>query len=72
MPLSPTTARRLLELHFEESDHARVQVLSEKAQEGRLSPGEADELDEYLYIADLLAILHSKARQVLKRAGHQP
>jgi hypothetical protein len=72
MALSPATARKLLEVHFDGMDLARVGVPSANAQVGGLSRAEVDELDEYIYIADLLAILHSKARQALKRAGQEP
>lgn len=67
--LSPATARQLLKLGFEPSARARLKSLMAKAQEGRLSGVEQDELDEYLHVADLVAILHSKARQALKRSG---
>ena len=70
--LSSATARELLGIHFDASQHARVDSLSAKAQEGRLTRAEEDELDEYIHVADLLAILHSKARQALKRAGQEP
>src|SRR5436309_2357195 len=67
--LSPTNAREMLEIRFDATHRARVRHLSAKAREGRLSDAEQGELDEYLHVADLLAILHSKARQALKNAG---
>jgi hypothetical protein len=67
--LSPETARKLLHLRFESSHEKRVDVLSEKARQGSLLPSERDDLDEYLRVADLLAILQSRARQALKNAG---
>lgn len=67
--LSPETARKLLQLRFERSHQERVSLLSAKAREGSLTPAEHDELDEYIHVGDLLAILQSKARQVLKHAG---
>jgi hypothetical protein len=33
-----------------------------------LTPSEEDELDEYIRVADLLAILQSRARRALKDA----
>ncbi|MHB1559620.1 MAG: hypothetical protein ACYC61_19400 [Isosphaeraceae bacterium] len=65
--LSPVTARELLAVDFEPAARARVKVLMEGARDGRLDRDEQDELDEYLHVADALAILHSKARQVLGR-----
>jgi hypothetical protein len=66
--LSPATAQELLAIRFNAQHRARVRVLSAKARESRLGEAEQDELDEYLHVADLLAILHSKARQALKNA----
>jgi hypothetical protein len=67
--LSPETAQFLLNLDFPKKDHARVATLSAKAAEGTLGPREREELDEYLRVADLLALLQSKARRSLKNAG---
>jgi hypothetical protein len=66
--LSPATARELLDIQFDATQRARVKDLSAKAREGRLSDAEERELDEYLHVADLLAILHSKARQAMRKA----
>ena len=70
--ISPETARKLLRLRLDSSHHERVAVLSAKAREGTLTPAERDELDEYLHVADLLAILQSRARRALKDAGLTP
>ena len=70
--ISPKTARKFLTLGFGASRQRRVTTLSEKAQEGSLSLSEREELDEYIRVGDLLAILHSKARQALKQAGLKP
>jgi hypothetical protein len=67
--LSPQAARSLLRLDFPDEDQARVAELSAKAQAGALTPDEREELDEYLRVADLLAVLQSKARRSLKRLG---
>ncbi len=67
--ISPATARRLLEFRFAVSHHRRVKTLSERAQQGTLSPTEREELDEYIRVGTLLAILRSRARQALKNAG---
>ncbi len=65
--LSPEAAESLLRADFPESDHARMAELSSKAQEGRLSPEERAEMDEYILTADFLAILQSHARRSLRR-----
>jgi len=67
--LSPEAARFLLSLDFPESDHARMAELSSKASDGTLSHIEEEELDGYLHISDLLALLQSKARVSLKTHG---
>ena len=67
--LAPEAARSILELDFPATDHERVGDLSHKASEGTLTSEEREELDEYLRVADLLALLQSKARGSLKRAN---
>jgi hypothetical protein len=64
--LSLATARELLAICFNAKQRARVRALSAKAREGRLDEAAQKELDDYLHVADLLAVLHSKARQALK------
>ena len=67
--LSPEAARQFLDLNFSQSHQEQVNTLSQKAREGSLTPAERAELDEFIRVADLLAILQSRARQALKRAG---
>jgi hypothetical protein len=67
--ISPETARQLLDLYFSRSHQEQVDALSQKARKGSLTPAERAELDEFIRMADLLAILQSRARQALKRAG---
>jgi hypothetical protein len=63
---SPEIARHVLGLEFCPADKARMHELAEKNQEGRISAGELEELDHYVKVADLLALLQSRARKVLK------
>ena len=70
--LSPEAARSLLRLDFPPEDQERVKVLSAKAQEGTLTKAKRTELEEYLRVSDLLALLQSKARLSLKKAGVDP
>jgi hypothetical protein len=67
--ISPETARKLLSFQFDDSHHERVRLLSEKAQQGILTPGEQDDLDEYIRVGTLVGILQSRARQALRNAG---
>jgi hypothetical protein len=66
--ISPATARKFLDLAFSHTQQDRVHALSQKAREGSLTPTEAAELDEFIRVADLLAILQSRARRALKNA----
>jgi hypothetical protein len=67
--LSPVLARHIVKLGFTEEDKCRMHELAVKNQEGRISPEEIDELDSYIKVGDLLAILQSKARKLLKKTG---
>jgi len=67
--ISPETARKFLDLAFSRSQQKHVDALLQKAREGTLTPTEEVELDEFIRVADLLAILQSRARRALKHAG---
>ena len=64
--LSPDAAREFLRLGFRPQDQERVDELSARAREGTLSAPERAELEEYILVADLLAVLKSKARRTLQ------
>jgi len=66
---TPEAARAILELDFDPADHRRIVELSAKANEGALTPPEREELEDYVEINDILALLQSKARLSLKQAG---
>jgi hypothetical protein len=68
-PLDPAAARGILTLNFAEHDHARMQTLAEKANEGLLTADERREYESYVRMGDLLSILHSKAHLALQRHG---
>ena len=63
--MSPELAKFVLDLDFPPDDHARFDELSAKAQVGELAPQEANELDNYLHVDNLLAILRLKAERSL-------
>ena len=71
--LTPDAARYLLSMQLPPGDKDRVNELSAKAREGSLTEGETQELDSYLHIGSLLAVMQSKARQRLKHSpsSHQ-
>ena len=43
--------------------------LSELAQEGTLTSEEQSELDSYLHVGNLIAIMQSRERRALRRSG---
>jgi hypothetical protein len=65
--LSTVLARHILKLDFSEADRVRMHELAVKNQEARLSPAEQQELDNFIKVADLLALIQSKARRFLER-----
>jgi hypothetical protein len=66
---SPEAARAILRLKFDKSDLVRVDRLSSRAQKGSMTAEERAEMEEYILLADVLAMLKSKARLSLKTAG---
>jgi hypothetical protein len=71
--LSPEAARYLLSIKLPPNDEDRVNELSAKARAGTLTEPEKQELNSYLHIGSLLAVMQSKARRLLKHvpAGKQ-
>jgi hypothetical protein len=65
--LPPTAARAILKIDFDPSDRERMRELSEKARAGTLTRDEQAEINSYELVGHLLDLLHSKARQSLKR-----
>jgi hypothetical protein len=64
--LTPEAARYLLSMKLPSADEDRVNELSAKARDGSLTEAETQELDSYLHIGSLLAVMQSKARRLLK------
>ena len=60
-------AEYLLSIRFGERDTARMNELSEAARQGKLTNEEQTELDSYLHVGNLLAVMQSKGRRVLQR-----
>ena len=71
-PVSADTARYLLSIDFNEADGARMQELMDKSNEGVLTLDEAAELDGYVNIANVLSVMHSQARLVLRTGSSDP
>jgi len=66
--LSRGAAEYLLSIRFGDRDTARMNELSELARQGKLTTEEEAELDSYLHVSNLLAIMQSKGRRALQRA----
>jgi hypothetical protein len=64
--MTSTVARHIQKLGFTEADKARMSELLEKNRESAISSVELRELDDYVSVADLLSLLHLKARIFLK------
>lgn len=62
-------ARAVLKFKFRRRDVTRVNKLSALARDGKLTESEKAELEGYLTIGDVLAILHSRARMALKASA---
>ena len=67
--LAPDAARSILALDFQAADRERMEFLSAKAAEGTLTSAEREEIESYNHVGHLLALLQSKARLSLKKAG---
>ena len=61
--LSPEAAQSVLQWRFPEEDIERINLLSQKANAGTLTPAEQELLDCYERVGHLIAIAHSKARE---------
>ena len=64
--MSPVLARYVLKLGFSQSDQDRMVELAERNQAGELSGIEQAELQEYVRAGHVLALLHSRARKVVR------
>ena len=67
--LTPTTARHLLKLEFDENDRQRMHALAEKNRDGGINPEELAELDHFIRVGMVLSILQSRARALLKHSS---
>jgi hypothetical protein len=68
--LTPTLARHVLKVRFSDEDMKRMHDLAAKNQAEKLSREEAEELDNFIKVGDMLAILQSKARKLLGESAN--
>lgn len=64
--LSRDAANYLLSLRFDDHDISRMNELSELARLGALATTDAAELDSYIHVSNLLAVMQSQARRSLR------
>jgi hypothetical protein len=67
--LTPESARRLLKLRADPELQALIDELGEKCNEGNLTPKEQAEYSSYIAFGNFVALLKSKARQLLARSS---
>ena len=67
--LNPAAARAIVKFRAAPEVQARIAELGEKCNEGLLTASERGEYERYVQTIDLIAILQSKARQALRKAG---
>ena len=58
-------AEYLLSIRFDDRDTARMNELSEMARQGKLTGEEQAELDSYIHVGNLLAVMQSRGRRAL-------
>ena len=67
--LSRGAAEYLLSIRFGDRDTARMNELSELARQGNLTGEDQAELDSYLHVGNLIAVMQSKGRRALQRSA---
>lgn len=67
--LSPVVARHVLKFGFGDTDSQRMQELAERNREAKLTAAELEELDNFVKVGDLLALLQSKVRKAWRSSG---
>jgi hypothetical protein len=70
--MSKALARHVLTLGFSDADQARMLDLAERNQDDLLSPAEHRELFRLVRATHFLALLHVRARRVLKMKPPKP
>ena len=69
--LTPDAARAILAVRADDETQDRIDELAYRCTEGRLSPEERAEYQEFVSLFNLLALLQSRARSVLQMNNRQ-
>jgi hypothetical protein len=67
--LTPDVARRILDLKIEPALQARLDELADKANEGTLTPSQAEEYRVYVDAIDYIAVFKVNVRSQLNRSS---
>lgn len=65
-------AQFLAEFKLSDEDFERMNELSERASEGKLTAKDANEAKDFMQVGNLLEELKSRARRILRDAGLEP
>src|SRR5665213_3276965 len=68
---SRDTANYFLSLRFDDNDTLRMNQLSELAQLGKLAGADEVELDSYIHVSNLLAVMQARARRSLRNSRQE-
>jgi uncharacterized protein YnzC (UPF0291/DUF896 family) len=66
--LTPEAAQSILRLKFAQADIDKMNVLAALARDGTLTDSQKEEMDAYMRIGRMVAIMQSKARLAVKRS----
>ena len=69
MPMTPAAAESVLNWKFSSQATERMNELAEQAQQGMLTPDEQSAVDMFERFNNILGILQSRARQLLKHSS---
>ena len=64
--LTPEAAKAILDVRADDETQKRIDELADKCNEGELSPAERTEYQEFVSLFNILTLLQSRARSVLR------
>ena len=67
--LTAEVAAKVADLRADDAMQERIDYLAERANEGRLTDREREEYAGYLHAIDVIAVLQTKARSLLRRSS---
>jgi len=63
--LTPESAKEILDIRADGETQRRIDELADKCNEGKLSPDELIEYQEFVSLFNILALLQARARSIL-------